>query len=75
MERLNGKVRDREKVMRGLKIAGTSVLPGYQTYHNYVRPHEGIGNVTPAEKCGIKSDGKNKWVTIIQNAKFKDQNE
>jgi hypothetical protein len=69
MERLNGEVRDREKVMRGLKNAGTSVLPGYQIYHNYVRPQEDIRNVTPAEKCGIKIDGKNKWVTIIQNAK------
>jgi putative transposase len=69
MERMNGEVRDREKVMRGLKKAGTSVLPGYQIYHNYVRPHEAIGNVTPAERCGIKIDGKNKWVTIIHNAK------
>ncbi len=75
MERLNGEVRDREKVMRGLKIAGTSVLPAYQIYHNFVRPHEGIGNVTPAEKCGIKIDGKNKWVTIIQNAKSEKQND
>jgi putative transposase len=29
MERLNGEVRDREKVMRGLKKVDTSVLPGY----------------------------------------------
>ena len=71
MERLNGEVRDREKVMRGLKKIDTSVLPGYQIYHNYVRPHEGIGNVTPAEKCGIKIEGDNKWVTLIQNAKMK----
>ncbi|MGA7370583.1 MAG: DDE-type integrase/transposase/recombinase [Nitrososphaeraceae archaeon] len=53
MERLNSEVRDREKVMRGLKKINTSVLPGYQMYHNYFRPHEGIGNVTPAEKCGL----------------------
>jgi hypothetical protein len=75
MERLNGEVRDREKVMRGLKKINTSVLPGYQIYHNYFRPREGIGNVTPAEKCGIKIDGDNKWATVIQNAKLKDQNE
>jgi transposase-like protein len=36
MERLNGEVRDREKVMRGLKKIDTSVLPGYQKYHNYL---------------------------------------
>jgi putative transposase len=71
MLRLNGEVRDREKVMRGLKKMNTSVLPGYQMYHNYFRPHEGIGNITPAEKCGIKIEGENKWVTLIQNAKKK----
>lgn len=75
MERLNGEVRDREKVLRGLKRVNTSVLPVYQIYHNYMRPHEGIENMTPAEKCGIRIEGDNKWVTIIQNAKLKDQNE
>jgi putative transposase len=40
MERLNGEVRDREKVMRGLKKDDTPVLIGYQIYHNYFRPHE-----------------------------------
>jgi hypothetical protein len=23
---------------------------------------------TPAEACGIKVEGKNKWITLIQNA-------
>ena len=75
MERMNGEVRDREKVMRGLKKVDTSVLPGYQIYHNYFRPHEGIGNVTPAEKCGLKIEGDNKWVTVIQNAKRDEKND
>jgi hypothetical protein len=47
---MNGEVRDREKVMRGLNKADTFVLPGYQIYHNYVRPHEGLNNKTPAKK-------------------------
>ena len=47
----------------------TPILAGYQIYHNYIREHQGIGNVTPAEKCGIKVEGDNKWVTLIQNAK------
>jgi transposase-like protein len=75
MERLNGEVRDREKVMRGLKKVNTSVLPGYQMYHNYFRPHVGIGNVTPAEKSGIKIEGENKWITVIQNAKRDEKND
>jgi putative transposase len=69
MERLNGEVRDREKVMRGLKKADTAILPGYQIYHNYMRPHEGLSGKTPAEVCGIKIEGDNKWKTIIENAK------
>jgi len=73
MERLNGEVRDREKVMRGLKIVNTSVLPGYQLYHNFLRPHEGIGDQTPAEKCGVRIEGENKWMTLIQNALRKDK--
>ena len=28
----------------------------------------GLKDKTPAEKCGIKIEGKNKWITLIQNA-------
>jgi transposase-like protein len=69
MERFNGEVRDREKVMRGLKKEDTPILKGYQLFHNFVRPHEGLEGKTPAEACGIKVEGKNKWITLIQNAK------
>ena len=68
MERLNGEIRDREKVMRGLKRKDTPILKGYQVFHNYLRPHEGLDGKTPAEACGIKVEGKNKWMTLIQNA-------
>jgi hypothetical protein len=60
--------RDREKVMRGLKLADTEILPGYQIYHNYFRPHEALKGKTPAEKCGIIIEGQDKWKTIIENA-------
>jgi len=68
MERFNGEVRDREKVMRGLKKTDTPIITGYQIFHNYLRPHEGLNGKTPAEACGIKVEGKNKWITLIQNA-------
>ena len=58
----------REKVMRGLKKVDTPILKGYQIYHNYMRPHEGLDGNTPAEASGIKIDGENKWITLIQNA-------
>jgi putative transposase len=69
MERVNGEVRDREKVMRSLKITTTPILPGYQLFHNYIRPHMALKGKTPAEVCGIKVEGDNKWKTIIENAK------
>jgi transposase InsO family protein len=71
MERLNGEIRDREKVMRRLKKPETPIIPGYQIYHNYVRPHEALDGKTPAEACGIEIQGKNKWITLIQNASRK----
>ena len=69
MERLNGEIRDREKVMRGLKKKDTPILTGYQMFHNYIRPHQGLEGKTPSEACGIKIEGDNKWITLIQNAK------
>ena len=71
MERLNGEVRDMEKVMRGLKKTSTPILTGYQLFHNYIRPHEALKGKTPAEVCGIQIDGENKWKTIIENASQK----
>ena len=68
MERMNGEIRDREKTMRGLKRKRTPILQGYQIYHNFIREHEGLDGKTPAEACGITVEGKNKWLTLIQNA-------
>ncbi len=71
MERLNGEIRDREKVMRGLKKPDTPILIGYQLFHNYIRPHMGLEGKTPSEVAGIKVEGNNKWITLIQNASRK----
>jgi transposase-like protein len=68
MERMNGEIRDREKVMRSLKKMDSPILTGYQIYHNYVRPHMALENQTPADLAGIQIHGENKWLTIIQNA-------
>ncbi len=69
MERMNGEVRDREKVMRGLKKIDSPILSGYQVFHNYIRPHQSLDGKTPADACGIVIEGENKWLTIIQNAR------
>jgi len=44
------------------------MLSGYQLFHNDIRPHEALGGKTPAEASGIKVEGNNKWLTLIQNA-------
>lgn len=72
MERFNGEVRDREKVVRGLKRNDTPVLAGFQIYHNFIKPHEALKGKTPAEACGIEVKGNDKWKTLIQNAKLTD---
>jgi putative transposase len=68
MERQNGEWRDREKVMRGLKREDSPVIGGMQVFHNYFRPHEGLGGKTPAEAAGIRIEGENPMKTVIQNA-------
>jgi hypothetical protein len=68
IERMNGEVRDREKVMRGVKRMDTPILKGAQIYHNFIKPHEGLQGRTPAEAAGIKVEGEDRWKTLIQNA-------
>jgi transposase-like protein len=68
MERFNGQIRDRERVMRTLEKSDTPILDGMQIYHNYIRPHKGLKYKTPAQAAGIEVKGKDKWLTIIQNA-------
>ena len=68
MERMNGELRDREKVMRGIKRTDSPIFKGLQIYHNFVRPHEGLDGRTPAEAAGITVEGADKWATLIQNA-------
>jgi transposase-like protein len=71
MERMNGEIRDREKVMRGLERKDSPILTGYQLFHNYIRPHMALDGRTPADAAGIEIKGKNKWLTLIQNASSK----
>ena len=68
MERMNGEIRDREKVMRSLKNPQTPILKGLQVYHNLFRPHEALDGQTPAARAGIQIEGSNPWITVIQNA-------
>ena len=75
MERINGTIRDREKVFRGLKRMDTSVIDGMRVYYNFTKKHEALKGRTPAQASMIEIDGKNKWRTIIQNASLSKNSE
>lgn len=68
MERMNGEIRDREEVMRGIKTMATPILKGMQIFHNFIKPHEGLQGRTPAEAAGLVVQGSDRWLTLIQNA-------
>lgn len=68
IERLNGTIREREKVTRNLKEQAPIITEGLRNYYNLIRPHQALNGMTPSEKCGIRIEGKNKWLTLIQNA-------
>jgi putative transposase len=57
VERLNGTMRDREKVMRGMHTAASAqkIIEAMRIHYNFCREHESLGN-TPAEQAGIQLD-------------------
>ena len=69
MESFNSNtVRLREKVTRGLKRDDSMILTGIRTYHNHLRPHEGLDGKTPGEVAGIRIEGDSKALTVIRAA-------
>jgi hypothetical protein len=72
MERLNGEIR--EWVMRTLEKGDTPILSGMQIFYDYIRPRMALKGKTPAEVAGITVKGKDRWLTIIQNASMKNAN-
>lgn len=74
LERLNGTFRERTKVMRSLdsSVGAQEFVAGMQTYYNYIRPHQGIGGLTPAQMANIPINlTGNRWETIIGLATIK----
>jgi transposase-like protein/DNA-directed RNA polymerase subunit M/transcription elongation factor TFIIS len=68
-ERLNGTIREREKVTRNLKEQAPTIIEGYRNYYNLVRPHQSLNGKTPAETANIDLGlGKNKWLSIIKKS-------
>ena len=66
-ERLQGTIRDRDKVLRGLQSreSGQNFLDGWVIDYNLFRPHMALGERTPAEKAGLVTPFKN-WQTVAR---------
>ena len=69
VERLNGTMREREKIMRGMQTKETAqkIIEAMRIHYNFCREHSKLGK-TPAEASGIKIEGRNKILTLIQNS-------
>lgn len=68
IERLNGTLRERVKVQRGWKSFESQIAEGERIHYNFVKPHEALDGQTPAERAGIGTDGKNKWLDLLELA-------
>ena len=69
LERVNGTVKERLKVMRGLDSdkSAETMLEANRIYYNYLRPHQALNGKTPAEKAGINLQLEgNKWKELIR---------
>lgn len=70
MHRVEARDNTIDKKLKKFK-SNKAIIEGYQLFHNYIRTHQGLDGKTPADLCGIKIKGKNKWITLIQNASTK----
>lgn len=70
MERLNGTLRERQKVTRGLKKPAGPLTRGHAVFYNLMRPHQALGGKTPAEAAGLRpATGGNRWEATIRAAR------
>jgi len=72
IERLQGTIKGRTKVMRGLKSYETAklIMGGFGVHYNFIRPHQSLETkednyVTPAEKAKIDSPYDD-WLKMIK---------
>jgi putative transposase len=66
IERFHGTLKDRTKVMRGLKDIKSArlITAGWLLHYNYLRPHESLGGKTPAEVAGVKYPYRD-WQEVV----------
>ena len=70
MERLNGTIRERLKVMRGLQDRESAevMTSTFVNYYNHIKIHSVLGT-TPAIKAGIKAELEgNRWLSLLKKS-------
>jgi len=70
IERFHSTLKQRTKVMRGLKNIQSALdfMDGFYVHYNYLRPHTFLGDKTPAEVAGIDYPYQN-WADITRKHK------
>jgi transposase-like protein len=70
IERFHGTLKDRTKVMRGLKNIESAIefTDGWLVHYNFSRPHSALEHKTPAEVAGLQSPYKN-WADVVNSNK------
>ena len=66
IERFHGTLKERTKVMRGLKSISTAqqFADGYLAFYNFLRGHEKLDGQTPAQVAGVQCP-YNSWFGVI----------
>jgi putative transposase len=71
VERVQGTLKERTKVMRGLKTLESinDFLQGWVIHYNFFRPHLSLNDRTPAQMAGIKFPYAN-WKELIEKQPY-----
>ena len=71
-ERLQGTIKERNKVLRGFKrpASAQQYLDGWVLDYNYFRPHHALGKVRPASKAGVEAPFDN-WQGVAHKVRAK----
>ena len=70
IERFQGTLKDRTKIIRGFKNMKTAELltDAWLVHYNFFKEHESLGNIPPAQRMGIATPVKS-WAEVVSPVK------
>lgn len=68
VERLHGSEKDRTKIMRAFDTdtGAAALMEGYRVHYNMVRPHIGLGGMTPGEIAELPPLNGFRWLELLK---------